>query len=146
MKELMQARSSLIGMMAQSSKTEDELAFSFVDEPDKVNREHDTWVASIPAYVVDRQGLFNVLARELRFPEYFGKNWDALSDLLRDFHWLHQRRIVIVHHDLPLSQERERKTYLEILDESVKGWKSKEKHELIVVFPSAFFSLIQGIL
>jgi hypothetical protein len=44
---------------------------------------------SVPA-VVDgracrtRAALFEEVARVLRFPEYFGRNWDALTDSLRD--------------------------------------------------------------
>jgi RNAse (barnase) inhibitor barstar len=31
-----------------------------------------------------RAALFEEMARVLRFPDYFGRNWDALTDCLRD--------------------------------------------------------------
>ncbi|MEV0094093.1 barstar family protein [Streptomyces sp. NPDC050738] len=34
----------------------------------------------------DEASLFRVFARELSFPGYFGHNWDALVDCLRDWH------------------------------------------------------------
>jgi RNAse (barnase) inhibitor barstar len=33
---------------------------------------------------VDRDGIFDELARTMRFPDYFGRNWDAVYDCLTD--------------------------------------------------------------
>jgi RNAse (barnase) inhibitor barstar len=33
---------------------------------------------------VDRAGIFDELARTMRFPDYFGRNWDAVYDCLTD--------------------------------------------------------------
>jgi RNAse (barnase) inhibitor barstar len=35
-----------------------------------------------------RAGFFTEIARVLRFPDYFGRNWDAVYDCLTDLHWL----------------------------------------------------------
>lgn len=40
------------------------------------------------AQVRDDQGLFAVVAKALEFPDYFGCNWDALDECLRDLTWL----------------------------------------------------------
>jgi|SRR6056297_995815 len=40
--------------------------------------------------------LFDILAKHLDFPSYFGKNWDAVADLLCDFSWYDERIIFIV--------------------------------------------------
>jgi RNAse (barnase) inhibitor barstar len=34
------------------------------------------------ASVTDKQSLFDVFASTFSFPAYFGKNWDALSDMM----------------------------------------------------------------
>jgi RNAse (barnase) inhibitor barstar len=37
--------------------------------------------------VQDRDGLFDAIAKALKFPDWFGHNWDALADCLADFDW-----------------------------------------------------------
>jgi len=34
--------------------------------------------------VTDKAGLMDRCARDLRLPDYFGRNWDALADMLSD--------------------------------------------------------------
>lgn len=43
-----------------------------------------------------KQRLLSAVARALRFPEYFGNNWDAAADCLRDFWWLESSGYVLV--------------------------------------------------
>jgi RNAse (barnase) inhibitor barstar len=70
-------------------------------------------------------GLMAEFARGLRFPDYFGKNWDALSDCLTDLSWLddaHSHLVVAIDHwdycASPLLQE--------ILQETVALWADSE--------------------
>lgn len=53
------------------------------------------FVAQIPAGLNSRHKLFAALRRELKLPGYFGENWDALADCLRDLSWIEQRRVII---------------------------------------------------
>jgi RNAse (barnase) inhibitor barstar len=39
------------------------------------------------AKVSNKESLLNAIAKALAFPEWFGANWDALSDLLLDMAW-----------------------------------------------------------
>ena len=43
-----------------------------------------------------RAGFFQELAQALRFPDYFGHNWDAVYDCLTDLNWLPAAGYVLV--------------------------------------------------
>lgn len=66
---------------------------------DKASQEHKTllnglldlgyFVSSIDARKIDSEkGLLDAVSQAMRFPGYFGKNWDALDECLRDMAWL----------------------------------------------------------
>jgi hypothetical protein len=67
-------------------------------------------------------------------PGYFGFNWNALFDCLRDFDWVDQGKVVIVHDTFPALSQSEMKTYLEVLRDAVLDWKPGESHSLKVDF------------
>jgi RNAse (barnase) inhibitor barstar len=48
------------------------------------------------AHAKDRAALFAELERALKLPEHFGRNWDALADVLEDRDWLGKTGRVIV--------------------------------------------------
>ena len=81
--------------------------------------------------------LLRSLARELKFPNYFGCNFDALNDCLRDFSWLPDcRKVVIIHTALPMRRNRVALTaYLQILSDAVAFWQSNPQLRLDVFFP-----------
>lgn len=91
-------------------------------------------VARVGGSICTAQQLFDLLYRLLTLPGYFGFNWNALSDCLRDFHWIDERNVVIVHDELPELAPMEMKTYLEVLSDAVLDWKPGEAHSLKVVF------------
>ena len=94
-----------------------------------------TTVAEIPTGVARKDDLLLELAQSLRFPDYFGQNWDALEECMRDLSWLPAGAVSIVHRDLPLETDAAgRGTYLEILSGAEMAWPA-EGRELVLVFP-----------
>jgi len=95
-------------------------------------------VAEVPPGIRTKEALFDELAQRLRFPDYFGANWDALWECIRDLAWLPAGPVVLKHRDLPLADDAVgSKTYLSILRDTVeKRWSEPHKRDLVVVFPS----------
>jgi len=96
--------------------------------------DQDEFVGSVPDGIKTVDGLLRCLADALQFPAYFGRNWNALSDCLRDFHWIEKKQIKLVHGRLPLLPSDQLKIYLEVLQVAVLDWRSDDSHEFVVCF------------
>jgi RNAse (barnase) inhibitor barstar len=106
------------------------MGLELVDDPRAVAAAPGEFLARIPAGLDGRDALFDALTRALRLPDYFGRNWDALDECLRDLGWIGARRVLLVHEDLPRLPARDGRIYLELLrDDAGEG--------LAVYFPSS---------
>jgi RNAse (barnase) inhibitor barstar len=95
----------------------------------------------VPIRLEGKTALLEFLKEALRFPAYFGFNWDALNDCLGDVA-LGAEKFVLVHHDLPLEGEpTEQRTYLEIL-----GNAARASDRLDAVFPVAYRSRVLAVI
>jgi hypothetical protein len=108
--------------------------FLFIDEFEELGHQ-DMFVGLVPSGIASSKGLLEAVEAALLFPSYFGCNWNALYDCLRDFEWLSQRTIVLAHRELPQIPEEELKTYLEVLRDAAEDWKPDEAHELRIALP-----------
>lgn len=75
-------------------------------------------VAVVPEDLKSRDALFDVLAASLHFP-YFGRNWDALLDLISDLHWVSVDEVWIVHPEVPSALGGVWQTYVDLLNDAV---------------------------
>ncbi|XXF78888.1 barstar family protein [Myxococcaceae bacterium GXIMD 01537] len=114
--------------------TEQPPKFRFVADP-MLLRTEVSHVGRIPAGVSGKEQLMSVLEETLRLPGYFGRNWDALPDCLRDLSWLPPGRISLVHEALPNLPLEDLRAYVNVLAAAVGDWKPLESYELVVVFP-----------
>jgi len=69
--------------------------------------------------------LFAEFAQALKFPDYFGHNWDALEECLADLEWLPAKGYILLVTNaegvLP-EDEEEYETFLEILRDAGEAW------------------------
>ena len=85
-------------------------------------QESAVFCAEMPSGFHSKLQLFSELQTLLRFPEYFGSNWDALEECIRDLAWLPlPGLVVLIHRDLPLESDLANlKIYLSILTGAVE--------------------------
>lgn len=101
--------------------------------------------ARVPAGIVTKTVLMNALAEALQFPDYFGGNWDALEECIRDLYWLPAGDVIVVHEDIPLeNDQRSLSIYLSILQDAVVKWAASKERRLWVLFPPDSKELVQG--
>jgi hypothetical protein len=121
------------------------LPFLFGDQPRKLDKMD--FALKIPAEIKDKANLLSCYAKLGNFPAYFGHNWDALDELLRDFSWTDKTRIVVKHADLPLfGNDSELRTYLEILLSVTKQSTAEASRKFIAIFPTGSRSEIMRVL
>jgi hypothetical protein len=93
-------------------------------------------IAEVPSGIATKRGLLDQLSSGLRFPDYFGFNWDALEECIRDLSWIPPGPVVLRHSDLPLVGDvANSQTYLSILSDAVDEWTGAPDRVLVVVFP-----------
>jgi hypothetical protein len=113
------------------------VGFVFVDSSEAF-RDDTALVVRIPPCVRSKQKLLAILADKLRFPHYFGWNWDALEECLRDLSWLPKGQpVTLVHAALPFGPGGEnRRIYLGVLRDVVAHWQAQKDRPVRAVFPA----------
>ncbi len=120
-----------------------ELPFCF----DRESIDAKSLLVTVPKGIETKDKLIEALDEQLKLPDYFGFNWDALEECLCDLEWVHEFQIVIMHEDLPLSKNTlVLKIYLDILKKVVIFCKSSSQHEVIIVFPGDVKTKVQCLL
>ena len=89
--------------------------------------------------------LLNEYDTKFRFP-YFGFNWDALEDCLRDLDWIPRKEVIVYHPVLPTLEIKELKIYLEILRDITKHWTQNEEHSFNAYFNYDDYSTVYKIM
>jgi RNAse (barnase) inhibitor barstar len=86
--------------------------------------------------VANKKQFFAVCARQLKLPSYFGGNWDAFADCVRDFNWLEARGYVL-HLSNPgkfaKAAADDYQTALDVLAEAAAFWKDRGTPFIVLV-------------
>ena len=107
--------------------------FYYIENENELHSQKKSYFVKIDC-INSKEDLLSEYSVKLKFPSYFGFNWDALSDCLSYLENIEQNAVIIYHQDLPKLKESDLKTYLEILIETVIQWKKYEEHVFEVYF------------
>lgn len=121
------------------------MPFTFVETTPSYDSAEVFYVLIDPSIQATEE-LIRTLYYLLWLPGYFGYNWDALYDCLRDLSWVPCHKIVLVHESLPELPRDDLKIYLEILRDSVLDWIGDDGHELEVVFKEVDRAVAESLL
>lgn len=69
----------------------------------------------------DKESLLVALGNTLQFPDYYGRNWDALEECLFDLSWWTGPVILLIEHADALARET-RATLADIWTEAATAW------------------------
>ena len=72
-----------------------------------------------------KENLFDSLSRALELPEWFGRNWDALEDVLGDLSWRSGDGHVLIFRNYPAGEELG--ILLDVLRASAEYWAGRGK-------------------
>lgn len=118
--------------------------FQFADDPASYAAEK-TRIIRLPGGIRSKRTLLKCLAQRLQLPGWFGGNWDALEDSLRDLTWLPEGEgVAIVHEDLPFGKGASRGVYLEILRSAIDHWRKRGDRPFVAVFPGSVQSAVSA--
>ena len=89
--------------------------------------------------------VFAFYCAALSFPEYFGWNWDAFDECIHDLYWIDGATIHIVHPDVPLKNDLDKRTIMLSSIHEMKFY-SRTKDKLaktsaVVLLVIAFFAV-----
>lgn len=133
--------------------------FEYTDSPQS-DLEDDEFALLVPRGIRGKADILTAIAKAGQFPDYFGSNWDALLDCLRDLSWIGARKVAIRHSDIPLQNNlTECRAYLEILQSALADWSAAKldttprqsewpyvEHEFRVVFPASDRASVEQLL
>jgi len=83
-----------------------------------------------------KSGFLSLLAKALKFPPYFGRNWDALHDFLTDLGWLNARGwlLIVTNGESFARRHNEHfETAIEVLEAAAQHWRSQGKPFWVLV-------------
>jgi hypothetical protein len=117
----------------------------YFGEVDRLNT-LDDYVVELPEEIATPDQLLQAYDDLLHFPEYFGFNWNAMDECLRDLEWIQNRRIIIIHKSLPKIERSQVRIYLSILSDCMREWEKNGAHVVIVAFPEQIEQYVNSLL
>ena len=90
--------------------------------------------------MVDRASMFDEFAAACDFPDWFGRNWDAFVDCLRDLSWLPDAPVVVLWQRSGLFASAAPQVWSEagrLIDSAISARVEMDLSPLYVIYPAA---------
>ncbi len=82
--------------------------------------------------------LLDALAKGLDFPNYCGRNWDALIDMFRTLDWIDENKIYVIHKRISDLPEKDLSNYMFIVYVIATFWRLyPSEHQVYFMFDIA---------
>jgi RNAse (barnase) inhibitor barstar len=84
-----------------------------------------------------KKGFLARLAKALHCPPYFGMNWDALSDCMRDLSWLNDNGWVVIllnGQEFAAKNQDDFNTAIDVFQTAAEYWRSQAKPFWVLVY------------
>ncbi len=104
----------------------------------------DELIINVPECIFIGDDFFTIAHYIFQFPPYFGRNWNAFEECIKDYHWLEKEKYIIIQHDNFPEIREDMNIYMRILKRAVLYWRNVQKegddysflkHKFRVVFP-----------
>jgi barstar (barnase inhibitor) len=120
--------------------------FTYSDDPRTILKTDSVSVAEI-GHVSSKEQLLDSIADQLSFPDYFGRNWDALDECIQDLSWLHDADVAVVHWEVPTALGPDGlRTYLAVLRDAAVAWRHRGTRKLLVFFPVSGRQMVEELM
>lgn len=85
--------------------------------------------------VKTKSDILDLFSNQLQFPSYFGQNWDAFWDCIKDLEWLKEKNttVLIKNSDI-VKDEQSYSTLMDILRDATPYWKEYGVDFVTVIF------------
>ncbi|MFJ7755278.1 barstar family protein [Peribacillus muralis] len=93
----------------------------------------------------NKKGFFKEFAIKMKFPDYFGDNWDAFNECINDLEWLNCEQYVVFIKDFNFlfkNDEKNLTLFLKILVDTVEEWNMGREYGALQTLPTPFHIVI----
>ena len=119
--------------------------FLFLDELPVIDEKKSILIV-IQDKINSKYQLFDFYKKALKFPDYFGNNWDSFEECLKDLSWIKEKEIILFHDTFLMRlSNKDKINYIEILFGVVKVFESYSEHCLNVIVKPLYAEEIRDV-